>query len=269
MPSVHLAHANSASAGDAVTPSEVISHYLEAIYYILGEGEVVRSARLADWLAVSRPTVTIALRRMTRDGLVRINARKEIELTARGRAAAASIVRRHRITERWLYEVLKLDWVAADAEAARLEHAISKRVEDRLYHALHQPTTCPHGNPIPGRARANPQERRLAELPEGTAASISRISEVAEREAPALLQYLESRQLVPGTPLRIIERDLIGHIIRLRAAGRQLTLSDETAAKVWAVPAPPRSAAQRKGIRAGRRSRSAMRRSGRNSRTRR
>src|SRR2546421_4442131 len=78
-------------------PSEVIAHYLEAIYYIRAEGEVVRSARLADWLSVSRPTVTVALRRMTRDGMVRINARKEIELTARGDAAGAGPGRRARI----------------------------------------------------------------------------------------------------------------------------------------------------------------------------
>src|SRR5436305_14687137 len=95
-------------------PSEVVAHYLEAIYYIRAEGEVVRSARLADWLSVSRPTVTAALRRRVRDGMVRLNARKEIQLTARGDAAAAAIVRRHRIVERWMTAALRLDWVAAD-----------------------------------------------------------------------------------------------------------------------------------------------------------
>src|SRR5213595_2111461 len=106
-------------------PSEVVAHYLEAIYYIRAEGEVVRSARLADWLSVSRPTVTVALRRMMRDGMVRQNARKEIELTEHGRQMAAAIVRRHRIMERWLTDTLGLDLVAADEEAARLEHAVS------------------------------------------------------------------------------------------------------------------------------------------------
>src|SRR2546421_9104900 len=104
-------------------PSEVVAHYLDAIYYIRAEGEVVRSARLADWLSVSRPTVTVALRRMTRDGMLRLNARKEIELTARGDAAAAAIVRRHRIVERWLTDVLGLDWVTAEAGAQPLQHA--------------------------------------------------------------------------------------------------------------------------------------------------
>src|ERR671924_1111171 len=116
--------------------SEVIAHYLEAIYYIRAEGEVVRSARLADWLSVSRPTVTAALRRMSRDGMVRLTPRKDIELTGRGDAEAAAIVRRHRIVERWLTDALGLDWVTADTEAERLEHAVSDVVADKLYRAL-------------------------------------------------------------------------------------------------------------------------------------
>src|ERR1700682_5114323 len=87
---IQLDNTNGASRG----PSEVVSHYLEAIYYIWAEGEPVRSARLADWLSVSRPTVTVALRRMSRDGMVRLNARKEIELTAKGLRMAAGIRRR-------------------------------------------------------------------------------------------------------------------------------------------------------------------------------
>src|ERR1700686_5176417 len=174
-------------------PSEVIAHYLEAIYYIRAEGEVVRSARLADWLSVSRPTVTVALRRMTRDGMVRMNAHKEIELTAKGRRAAEAIVRRHRIMERWLTDGLGLDWVTADAEAARREHAVSEVVERRLYEVLGRPTTCPHGNPIPGYSKALPKEVRLASLGSGSKASVSRVSEVAEREAPTLLNYLHER----------------------------------------------------------------------------
>src|ERR1700756_3549944 len=91
-------------------PSEVVSRYLEAIFYMWSEKEPLRSARLADWLGVSRPTVAVGLRRMTRDGLVRMNGRKEIELTAKGMRAAESIVRRHRIMERWLADGLGLDW---------------------------------------------------------------------------------------------------------------------------------------------------------------
>ena len=212
----------------------MIAHYLEAIYYIRAEGEAARSARLADWLSVSRPTVTVALRRMTRDGMVRLNAHKEIELTARGDAAAAAIVRRHRIMERWLTDVLGLDWVTADTEAERLEHAVSEVVEQTLYRTLGRPTTCPHGNPIPGHSTMPANELRLSALRPGETGTITRISEVAQREAPPLLQYLHERGLHPGTRVTVEEVDQVGRTMRLRAA-RTLTLSTETASKLSIV----------------------------------
>src|SRR5438132_11128821 len=97
-------------------PSEVVSRYLEAIYYMWAEKEPLRSARLADWLGVSRPTVAVGLRRMARDGLVRMNGRKEIELTTNGMGAAESIVRRHRIMERRPTERAGPCRVAADTD---------------------------------------------------------------------------------------------------------------------------------------------------------
>jgi DtxR family transcriptional regulator, Mn-dependent transcriptional regulator len=224
----------------------VIAHYLGAIYYIRAEGEPVRSARLADWLSVSRPTVTVALRRMTRDGMVRLNAHKEIELTARGSEAAAAIVRRHRIMERWLTDVLGLDWVTADAEAERLEHAVSEVVEETLYRSLGRPQTCPHGNPIPGHSTMRANELRLSALRPGDTGTITRISEVAQREAPPLLQYLHERGLHPGTRITVEEVDEVGRTIQLRAA-RRLTLSTETASKLSVVrsvkPKPKRACA--------------------------
>jgi len=224
---------------DARGPTEVISRYLEAIYYMEAEDGPFRSARLAEWLGVSRPTVTIALRRMTRDGMVQLNGRKEIELTERGAEAAVAVVRRHRIMERWLTDALGLDWVTADEEAARLEHAVSEVVERRLWETLGRPTSCPHGNPIPGYAEPDPREVRLSTLAEGAAAAVSRISEVAEREAPALLRYLLERRLVPGSRLDVLEVDPVGRTLRLSAADREITLSHETAGKVWVVPASP------------------------------
>jgi DtxR family transcriptional regulator, Mn-dependent transcriptional regulator len=218
-------------------PSEVISRYLEAIYYMWSEGEPLRSARLADWLGVSRPTVTIALRRMARDGMVRVTRSKDIELTPAGMKAAEQIVRRHRIMERWLTDGLGLDWVTADEEAARLEHAVSDVVEHRLYESLGRPKTCPHGNPIPGHSKPMPREVRVAALGAGDRAAITRVSEVAEREAPRLLAYLHERGLVPGSAVRVLEVDDIGRTMRVRTGERELTLSHETASKVWAVPA--------------------------------
>jgi DtxR family transcriptional regulator, iron-dependent repressor len=226
----------------------VIAHYLEAIYYIRAEGEVVRSARLADWLSVSRPTVTAALRRMTRDGMVRLNARKEIELTRRGDAAAAAIVRRHRIVERWLTDALGLDWVSADTEAERLETALSDGVAEKLHLALGRPQTCPHGNPIPGYSTMRSNELRLSALRAGELGTITRISEVAQREAPPLLQYLHDRGLKPGTRVRVQEVDEVGGTIQLRAA-RLLTLSRETASKLSVVRVPGTRRVRRAGAR--------------------
>src|SRR5713101_7155863 len=232
MRSSRLVNANTRSR----QPSEVIAHYLEAIYYIRAEGEVVRSARLADWLSVSRPTVTVALRRMSRDGMVRLNSHKEIELTAKGRRMAEAIVRRHRIMERWLTDGLGLDWVTADEEAARLEHAVSDVVEKRLYEVLGRPATCPHGNPIPGYSEAAPDEMRLMSFTAGARASITRVSEVAEREAPLLLAYLHDRDLTPGREIKVLEIDGVAKTVRVGVGERELTLSHETAAKLWATP---------------------------------
>jgi DtxR family Mn-dependent transcriptional regulator len=218
-------------------PSEVVSRYLEAIYYMWSEGEPLRSSRLADWLGVSRPTVAVAVRRMTRDNLVSMNRQKEIELTPVGFKAAESIVRRHRIMERWLTDALGLDWVTADAEAARLEHAVSGVVEERLYEVLGRPATCPHGNPIPGHSEASSREARLSSLDVGTRASLTRVSEVAEREAPRLLAYLHQRDLVPGQKIEVVEVDDVAKTLTVRASTRDVTLSYETAAKVWVLPA--------------------------------
>ena len=215
--------------------SLVVSRYLEAIWYMRAEGETVTNARLADWLGVSRPTVTAALRRMARDGLVRTGSR-EIGLTGEGEARAAAVVRRHRVVERWLVDSLGLDWVVADEEAARLEHAVSETVAEALYEALGRPTSCPHGNPIPGRSEAVAGEVRLSALREGGRAEVTRISEVAEREAPPLLRYLQERRLMPLAELAVTEVDPIARTLRLKVGDREVTLSHETAGKVWVLP---------------------------------
>ena len=214
-----------------------MARYLEALYYMGSEGEPARSSRLAEWMGVSRPTVTVAVRRLLRDGLARTNARREIELSALGLAQAEAVVRRHRIVERWLTDALGMDWVSADAEAARLSHAVSDLVEQRIYESLGRPTTCPHGNPLPGLSSAPPSEFRLSSALFGSEVRISRISEVAEREVPLLLGYLGERRLVPGTRLSVLEVDPVAGSLRLRAGdGRELAVARETAARIWVVP---------------------------------
>ena len=137
-----------------------------------------------DWLGVSRPTVTVTLQRLARGGWVEVAGDRSITLTARGEAAASDLVRRHRILERWLVDVLGLDWAAGDREASLLVHGRPAEVVDRLDGHLGHPRTCPHGNPVPGRGIIPADLVRLDRLPVGEPAAVVRISEVAEHEAP-------------------------------------------------------------------------------------
>jgi DtxR family Mn-dependent transcriptional regulator len=226
-------------SGDGVPTlqrSETTERYLEAIYYIEHEGEVPRPGRLAEWLGVSAPTVTVSVQRLARDGLIRIAGDRSVELTDGGAEAAATIVRRHRIVERWLTDVLGFDWATADLEAQSLTHGMSATVLERIDESLGRPTTCPHGNVIPG--RTPPEGRRLVrliELEDGDRARVARISEVAEHEAPQLLHLLDERGIVPGIEVGIISRTPSGW--NLTAADAQTTVDPATARAIW-VEAP-------------------------------
>jgi len=212
--------------------SETAERYLEAIYYIEHEGEVPRPGRLAEWLGVSAPTVTVSLQRLARDGWIHIAGDRSVELTDAGAEAAATIVRRHRIVERWLTDVLGLDWATADLEAAALTHGMSAIVLDRLDELLGRPATCPHGNVIPG--RTPPEGRRLVrliELADGEDARVARISEVAEHEGPQLLHILDRRGLVPGTTVGVVARS--PGVWKLRVRGEEMSVDPATARAIW------------------------------------
>ena len=213
--------------------SQTISRYLEAIYYIDAEGEPVRASRLAEWLSVSQPTASATLQRMVRDRLVKISPAKVITLTAGGRDEAARIVRRHRIAERWLTDVLGLDWLQADEEAGKLEHAFSDEVADRLHILIGKPATCPHGNPIPGARGPRQTQRKLSSLQPGERSRVRRVSEVAEHEAPELLSFLAQSGLVMGAEVEAVARSVGAGTQTVRAGGREVAMSLEVADKIW------------------------------------
>src|SRR5436309_16032692 len=122
---------------------------------------------------------------MGRSGYLRVEAGKHIILTRRGKTLAEVMARRHRLLERWLTDILGLDWIEAHEEAHRLEHALSPRVEDRLAAILGMPSTCPHGNPIPGMAgRPSTHPLPLDQAPLGTTAVVERITQDAEADRP-------------------------------------------------------------------------------------
>jgi DtxR family Mn-dependent transcriptional regulator len=218
----------------AAAESQTISRYLESIYYMSAEGERVRAARLADWLGISQPTAGATLRRMVRDGLVQITPAKEVRLTAHGQETAERIVRRHRVAERWLTDVLGLDWVQADEEAGKLEHALSDDVAERLFEHIGRPATCPHGNPIPGARTTKPRpERALRDLPPGTRSRVRRVSEVAEHDAPQLLRFLGDSGLHLGAEVVALQRSEGGGTVTVDVGGKVVAMSHEVAARIW------------------------------------
>jgi len=210
-----------------------VEDYLAGIYDLAGSGTPVIGARLARHLGVSAPAVTEALQRMTRAGYLHLGAGKVIVLSRKGRALAEVMARRHRLLERWLTDILGLDWMDAHEEAHRLEHALSPRVEDRLAHILGMPSTCPHGNPIPGMAGQRATHPfPLAQAPEGRTVVVERITEEAEADRK-LLEHLWRNGVRPGTVLEIHEVAPWAGTISASSQGRTIVLGLAAAAKIW------------------------------------
>jgi DtxR family Mn-dependent transcriptional regulator len=210
-----------------------VEDYLEGIYDLMGSGGPVIGARLARHLKVSPPAVTEALQRMARDGYLRIGPSKHIVLTKRGHTLAEVMARRHRLLECWLTDILGLDWIEAHEEAHRLEHAVSPRVEDRLATILGMPSTCPHGNPIPGMARGpGTHPFPLDQAHAGTTVIVERITEEAEADRK-LLEHLWRNGVRPGTPLTVEEIAPWAGTITTVMDGRTVVLGLAAAAKIW------------------------------------
>ena len=170
--------------------------YCECIFELQEDDVDVIQARIADRLQVSRPAVSEMIRRLETEGLIS-QATGRIKLTESGNLLAERIVRRHRIAERFLTDMLGLSWSEAHHEAGKWEHVMSERVEQALDRVLGSPTTCPHGNPIPGSAYHAPDTVRLVDVGPGSAFMVSRIPEELEFE-PGLLDFLEDSSIQPG-----------------------------------------------------------------------
>ncbi len=193
-------------------PNEIsgaAQEYLLALRIMAVDGNRVTAAQVGRHLGVSTQAASEMFRRLGTDGLVTQvggTAGRELVLTEAGRAAADGIFRRHALLEWLLTAVVGLGWAESDEEAARLQGAISPRVEARLDEMLGHPETCPHGNPIDAAtARRRPAGQLLSAVEAGERATIYRITEEAE-EDPGLLSYLEARALTPGAHVTILAR---------------------------------------------------------------
>ncbi|MBV1893974.1 MAG: metal-dependent transcriptional regulator [Ilumatobacteraceae bacterium] len=169
--------------------------YCECIFE-LGEDDVsVIQARIADRLQVSRPAVSEMMKRLEAEGL--ITSDNGIRLTESGHELGEQTVRRHRLAEVFLTKFLKLSWAEAHHEAGRWEHVISDSVERAMNDLLGHPTTCPHGNPIPGSNYKAPESTPLSSIDVGADFTVERITEELEF-APGLLEFLEASAIQPG-----------------------------------------------------------------------
>ena len=139
------------SGNDGTLRPETVKHYLETIFYIQFEEDRVRPGRIAEWLGLRPPTVSVTLHRLERDGWINVESDRTVSLTDTGMALASGVVRVHRLLERWLTDVLGFDWASADNYAQEIAPGMSEAVAERLDEHLGNPTTCPHGNVIPGK----------------------------------------------------------------------------------------------------------------------
>jgi DtxR family Mn-dependent transcriptional regulator len=184
--------------------------YCECIFELREDNVEVIQARVADRLHVSRPSVSEMIKRMETEGLIRLHGTR-IVLTQDGEKLAESVVRKHRTAERFLTDILGLPWAQAHHEACKWEHVLSPDVEDAITRLLGNPTTCPHGNPIPGSSYMEEPTHPLCDVEVGSAFTVSRIPEELEY-APGMLDFLESVRLTPGITGTVTSRSADGNI---------------------------------------------------------
>ncbi len=210
--------------------------YLRTIYDLEEEGVTPLRARIAERLEQSGPTVSQTVARMERDGLLTVAGDRHLELTEKGRAMAVAVMRKHRLAERLLVDIIGLDWQNVHAEACRWEHVMSEEVERRLVEVLNHPTTSPYGNPIPGldelgvTASSNAEEKlvRLSDLPAGQSAAVvvRRLSEHIQTD-PEIINQLREAGVVPDARVNVETKP--GAVVILVPGHAGFELSDDMA----------------------------------------
>jgi DtxR family Mn-dependent transcriptional regulator len=212
----------------ATQASPATEEYLQAVYTLADEGGQVIGARLAEFLRISPAAVSEMVHRLERDGLLKLDERKEVRLTDNGYRAASRVVRRHRLAERMLVDLLGYEWWKTHEEAERIEHAMSQEMEERLVRVLGDPQTCPHGNPMPG---TTPRATRpLERLAIGERATVERIPDQFEHE-PGFLEYLDAQGVRPGVTLEMIEQR--PGLLRVSVNGTARSIRPDCGQKVW------------------------------------
>ncbi len=211
--------------------SPTVEEYLEQIYRLEKAGGVARTGRLAEVMGVSLGTVTNTIDALKRQCFVIHEPYKGVKLTDAGLRIAVDVLRRHRLAERLLTDVLKLDWSSVHEHACRLEHAMTDGLTKPLEKTLGHPTSCPHGNPIPTACGGIREvaSRPLDSLPEGGKGIVVKIV----NETQEILEYLLAINLVPETPIEVVEKAPLNGPITLLIDGRRCPISCALASVVW------------------------------------
>ncbi len=204
--------------------------YLKAIWEMLEENQEPISARLAEELEVTPPAVTAALKRMARDGHVKVERGGRISLTILGRKVAQHLMLRHQLAEMLLTEVIGLSWAKAHAEAERMEHAISPEVEALLMKRFAGHRTCPHGVPMKGGV-AQLRKSGAILLSELKAQDSAEILCVYEKDE-GFLEFLDGLQLRPSAKIEVLKREY-DETMTLRAAGQMIHLGKPATSRIW------------------------------------
>jgi DtxR family transcriptional regulator, Mn-dependent transcriptional regulator len=214
-------------------PTIASENLLKAILELGEDGEEVIAARLADFLRISPAAVSMALKRLQSRGDIRFTSRKTIQLTTKGLEQACALVRKHRLVERLLVDVLKMPWEKVHETAEKLEHAITPELEARLLEMFGENGTCPHGSPFTpslplGKRRG---EVALTDAPVNQPLKVVRIAELHEHEEN-FLESLAELELKPGTRVRVARKTFDG-VLEIKTAGRDISLSQATGSRIW------------------------------------
>jgi DtxR family Mn-dependent transcriptional regulator len=216
--------------------SASVEDYLAAIYRLTPEGKAVGPTRLAEFMGLSAPSISVMVKRLTDQGLVVKDNGRGVALSPDGETRALVILRKHRLAERFLVDKLGIDWATAHIEAHRFEHALSDTVADALERFLGHPTTCPHGQPIPDARLEVPTSRAvpLAELGVGDDAVLARVAD----DEPDMLRWLARVGLIPGARLRVEQVDPSGAFL-LRVGDERVAAGVDVVRHILVNPQEP------------------------------
>jgi DtxR family transcriptional regulator, iron-dependent repressor len=215
--------------------------YLKAIAEAEAEEGAAIAATIARWLDVTPPAVALALRRLRRDKLAHVDRKGRITLTAEGRKVSDRLRFRHHLIERFLHDILGMEWYKIHDEAERLEHSVSEDLERKLIEKLGRDGACPHGNQI-NKSAADRRRLGLRQLWEAEPGSSARVDSMHERDRK-LLEYFDQLGIRPGVQIQVSRRNYDG-TLSLRLGRKSISLGESAAKKLWvsAVRTAPKPA---------------------------